>query len=422
MIIFKALPINSTLSKLWSFNYKKYSIHANSIKILKIKRSNMKNYIKSNSRIFKIFAIIILCTLTFKNHAFSQGAASVEVDAVILEPLNQSIPVIGRIVSLKEAKVPAAVIGKVQKVLVEVGDKVKKGQVLALIDIERYKWLAEIASAKVSAANAELKSAKAETNINLLELNRMENLKKSSAFNVAKFEKLQSLHISLLAKEEITEAQLKSMIQEEKLAGLNLKRATVKAPFDGIIEYKKIELGEGVGLGFTLFNLISEILLEVRADVPSERARILEQGNSIKITTTDNIAFSSKIRAIGVRENSNSRTIPVHLKFDVSALPRKLFVGENVNISIPIGPGAKAPTVHKDAILKREGMSLVYIVKEEKAQIKPVKLGDGVGNRFIVLSGIEVGDIAVVKGNERLRPGQKVAPIQKSNTTKNEEE
>jgi len=379
----------------------------------------MKNYIKNH---YKIFAVIILCTLTFKNHAFSQGAASVEVDVVILESLNQSIPIIGQIISLKEAKVPAAVMGKIQKVLVEVGDKVKKGQVLALIDIERYQWLAEIASARVSAANAELKSAKAETNINLLDLNRMENLKKSSAFNVAKYEKLQSLHISLLAKEEITEAQLKSMIQEEKLAGLNLKRATVKAPFDGIIEYKMIELGEGVGLGVTLFNLVSETLLEVRADVPSKRARILEQGNSIEITTTDNVTFSSKIRAIGVRENSSSRTIPVHLKFDSNPISRKLFVGENVNISIPIGPGAQAPTVHKDAILKREGMSLVYIVKEEKAQIKPVKLGDGVGNRFIVLGGIEVGDITVVKGNERLRPGQKVAPIKEKNINKSEEE
>jgi len=379
----------------------------------------MKNYIKNH---YKIFAVIILCTLTFKNHAFSQGAASVEVDVVILESLNQSIPIIGQIISLKEAKVPAAVMGKIQKVLVEVGDKVKKGQVLALIDIERYQWLAEIASARVSAANAELKSAKAETNINLLDLNRMENLKKSSAFNVAKYEKLQSLHISLLAKEEITEAQLKSMIQEEKLAGLNLKRATVKAPFDGIIEYKMIELGEGVGLGVTLFNLVSETLLEVRADVPSKRARILEQGNSIEITTTDNVTFSSRIRAIGVRENSSSRTIPVHLKFDSNPISRKLFVGENVNISIPIGPGAQAPTVHKDAILKREGMSLVYIVKEEKAQIKPVKLGDGVGNRFIVLGGIEVGDITVVKGNERLRPGQKVAPIEKKNVNKSEEE
>ena len=379
----------------------------------------MKNSIKTH---YKIFALIVLCTLTFKNHAFSQGAASVEVDAVILESLNQSIPIIGRVVSLKESKIPAAVIGKVQKVLVEVGDKVKKGQVLALIDIERYQWLSEIASAKVSAANAELKSAKAETNINLLDLNRMESLKKSSSFNVANYEKLQSLQISLLAKEEITEAQLQSMIQEEKLADLNLRRATVEAPFDGIIEHKRVEIGEGVGLGVTLFNLVSETLIEVRADVPSKRARILKRDNSIKITTTDNITFSSKIRAIGVRENSSSRTIPVHLKFDSNPISRKLCVGENVNISIPIGPGVQAPTVHKDAILKREGMSLVYIVKEEKAQIKPVKLGDGVGNRFIVLGGIEVGDITVVKGNERLRPGQKVAPIKEKNINKSEEE
>ena len=77
----------------------------------------------------------------------------------------------------------------------------------------------------------------------------------------------------------------------------------------------------------------------------------------------------------------------------------------------PIGPGLKAPTVHKDAILKREGMSLVYIVEEEKAIIKPLKLGDGVGNRFIVLGGIQEGDTVVIKGNERLRPGQKVKPI-----------
>ena len=65
-------------------------------------------------------------------------------------------------------------------------------------------------------------------------------------------------------------------------------------------------------------------------------------------------------------------------------------------------------------------MSLVYIVKEEKAQIKPVKSGDGVGNRFIVLGGIEVGDITVVKGNERLRPGQSVKPIPTKNSDEGE--
>ena len=367
-----------------------------------------------------ILLILFSLLFTINNKAFSQGAASVEVDKVILETLNQTIPIIGRIISLKEANVPAAVIGKIENVSVEVGDKVKKGQILALIDIERYKWLAEIASANVNATKAEIKSAKAETNINLIELNRMENLKESSAFNVAKYERLQSLHTSLIAKEEIVEAKLKSILQEEKLAKLNLKRATVKAPFDGVIELKMIELGEAVGLGFTLFKLVSDSLLEIEANVPSNRARILKINNNIKVSTTDKISFNSSLRALGVRENSNSRTIPVHLQFNNSDISRNLFVGENVNIFIPIGPGRKAPTIHKDAILKREGMSLVYVVEEEKAVIKPLKLGDGVGNRFIVLGGVEEGDTVVIKGNERLRPGQNVKPIPAKNLEEGE--
>ena len=360
----------------------------------------------------KIYLCFLCIFLYFTNNpAFTQGAASVEVDPVVLQTLNQSVPVIGRVVSLKEAKVPAAVMGRVEKVLVEEGDQVKKGQILASIDTERYKWLANIASANVNAAKAELKSAQAETKINLVELERMNSLKNSSAFNASKYDKLQNQNTALLAKEEIVEAKLNSAIQEENIAKQNLSRATVKAPFNGIIELKMVELGEAVGLGFPMFQLISDTSVEIQADVPSNRARILKENNEIQISTTDNIKFISKVRALGVRENSNTRTIKIHLSYENSETNRKLFVGENVNISVPLGPGQEALTVHKDAILKREGMSLVYVVKEDSAQIKPVKLGDGVGERFIVLSGIEAGDLVVTKGNERLRPGQKVNPI-----------
>ena len=369
----------------------------------------MENFKTSLNKIYLCFLCIFLYFTN--NPAFTQGAASVEVDPVVLQTLNQSVPVIGRVVSLKEAKVPAAVMGRVEKVLVEEGDQVKKGQILASIDTERYKWLANIASANVNAAKAELKSAQAETKINLVELERMNSLKNSSAFNASKYDKLQNQNTALLAKEEIVEAKLNSAIQEENIAKQNLSRATVAAPFNGIIELKMVELGEAVGLGFPMFQLISDTSVEIQADVPSNRARILKENNEIQISTTDNIKFISKVRALGVRENSNTRTIKIHLSYENSETNRKLFVGENVNISVPLGPGQEALTVHKDAILKREGMSLVYVVKEDSAQIKPVKLGDGVGERFIVLSGIEAGDLVVTKGNERLRPGQKVNPI-----------
>ena len=52
---------------------------------------------------------------------------------------------------------------------------------------------------------------------------------------------------------------------------------------------------------------------------------------------------------------------------------------------------------------------IAYIVKEKKVEIRPLKLGEAVGNRFIVLNGVKENDLAVIKGNERLRPGQSVS-------------
>ena len=84
-------------------------------------------------------------------------------------------------------------------------------------------------------------------------------------------------------------------------------------------------------------------------------------------------------------------------------------VPESVNLSIPIAKGKNLLTIHKDAILKREGMSLAYIVKKDIVEIRPLKLGEAVGNRFVVVKGVKAMDQVVIKGNERLRPGQKVS-------------
>ena len=176
----------------------------------------------------------------------------------MLQPLNQSVPVIGRLISLREAKVPAAVQGKIDKIFVEVGDKVKKKQVLAIIDLNLYKWLAEKASAGVEAAKAKLKNSQALTNLNKLELRRLEklkdlpsfeveaaqasldnakaitklnglelkrleNLKSSPAFNVSRFEDLKSKMIALKANEALAKANLNIALQNEKLANHKAK-------------------------------------------------------------------------------------------------------------------------------------------------------------------------------------------------------
>ena len=440
----------------------------------------------------KIIIFLFFFLLLFSNKSYSQSSTPVETDYVVSQPLNQSVPILGRLISLREAKVPAAVQGKIDQIFAEVGDKVKKKQVLAVIDLDLYKWLAKKTSAGVEAARAKLNNVRAVTNLNKLELsrleelkdspsfeveaakaaldnaqaitnsnrlelNRLESLKSSPAFNAAKFEDLQSKMVALkaneamakanlnialqneklashkakyedlqnkisalLANEEIARANLNSALQDEKVSMQNLDRAEVKASFDGIIESREIELGEAVGLGFTLFTLVSDTMFEIEVDVPANRTRALKPNDKLMAKTSDNIKFPAIIRSIGVKEHSSTRTLQVRLSFEANSINRFVNIGESITVSIPIGPGVVAVTVHKDAILKREGLSLVYILKDGVAQIKPVELGDGIDDRFVVKQGLAEGDEVVIKGNERLRPGQKISSLNNKDDESNE--
>jgi multidrug efflux pump subunit AcrA (membrane-fusion protein) len=85
-----------------------------------------------------------------------------------------------------------------------------------------------------------------------------------------------------------------------------------------------------------------------------------------------------------------------------------------VTLRIPIGPARQVLSVHKDAIIKRQGQDIVFVVAGEGVESRPVQLGVAVGGRFEVLSGLSQGDRVVVRGNERLRPGAKVRVVGES--------
>lgn len=359
----------------------------------------------------KYFIIYILVGFFYNNLILAQQPALVEVDLIKVEQLNQTIPVIGSLRSKKITNVMAAVPGKIDEVLVEEGDFVKKGQLLANIDSNNYKYMLKIAVSNENKANSNYEIAKVETLNNKLDLDRMTALKNSSSFNKAKFDNLNNLNLILISKEKVALSEVKVNSQLKNIANLNLKKSQVSALYDGIIEEKLIEVGEFVSTGSNMFQLISNTSLEVIAEVPSFRTFNLSKGDQVDFSTTDGLKLSGSIRAIGKRENLKTRTVKLFLDFEnsVKKLGRNLVIDENVNIQIPISQNKSSLTIHKDAILKREGLSLAYIVKDEIVEIRPLKLGEAVGNRFIVYSGVSEKEYAVIKGNERLRPGQNVS-------------
>jgi hypothetical protein len=95
------------------------------------------------------------------------------------------------------------------------------------------------------------------------------------------------------------------------------------------------------------------------------------------------------------------------LGFDGTTKP--LAAGQSVTILAPMGGPREALSVSKDALVQQAGGWIVFVAEDGKAAPRPVTVGAAIGGRFEIEGGLSAGDLVVVRGNERLRPGQ---PIQ----------
>jgi len=335
-------------------------------------------------------------------------ATPVGVDEVRREPLSQTVPVIGRLVARQAGVVAARARGPVAEIRIDVGDKVDKGAIIAVLVADRLHWERQLRAAQVAEAEAALTTAKTETALKTQELKRMEGLRKSSAFTQARYDDaLQEVAKarSAAAEVEASRAQARANL---KLAEIDLRYAKIRAPFPGVVSMRHTEVGSYLNVGDPVITLIDDQRLEIEADVPAERISGLEAGAVVSFRIDGSSLLRATVRAVIPEENPMTRTRAVRFTPNFGGRRAKLATNQSVTLHLPVGTARTVMTVHKDAILNRADKTVVFVVAGEKAQMRPVRLGDAVGGRFEVLSGLDSGDLVVVRGNERLRPGQKI--------------
>lgn len=341
--------------------------------------------------------------------AQAQKAAPVGVDKVIREPLAQTVPVIGRFVARQAGAVASRVTGVVTEMRVQIGDRVQRGDVLAVIDRERLSWQRDLVKARVAETEARVAAAQARLAKRRNELGRLDRIRQSAAFSPARYDDVAQDVAEGVADLAAAAAEQARAQTELKLADDDLRHARVRAPYGGVVSLRQTEVGAWVGLGQPVVSLINDLDLEVEVDAPYNRVAGLAPGTVVTIVLGDASAHNAIVRAIGAEENPMTRTRMVRLTPAIDGEPAPRPAGEAVDVLLPLGAAREVVTVHKDAILKRQGLSLVYVVDaDSKAQARPVELGEAVGPRFVVLDGLKPGETVVVRGNERLRPGQTV--------------
>jgi RND family efflux transporter MFP subunit len=330
---------------------------------------------------------------------------------VVSKLSSETYQIVGRVVALQSGVLSARISGTINLVSVAVGERVKKGSMVAKLAAGRLITERKRAVALLNRQNAVLRVQKTALKNAKREFSRMKSLLKSAAFSRARFEDLEGLVSEKTAQVLEKNAQVAEALASLERIDIDIRDATIRAPFEGIIIQKHVEVGTYVSTGAPIVTLINDRLLEIEIDVPSARINTLKTNTLASVILDDGDRVSAVVRAIIPREDLRTRTRPVRLRPEVNPTTKRLADNQAVLVELPLTSDRPVLTVSKDAVIRRANGNVVYVVKGATASMRSVRVGRGIGDHFQILSGLKAGEKVVVRGNERLGGGGKVRVV-----------
>lgn len=342
--------------------------------------------------------------------------AGVTTDFVSTREVAETVSVFGQIVAGRQSDVAVRVMGVAELAPLRAGDAVKKGEVLFQIDTERLQIDLEQAEAELVIAEAGVAAAQARADRLEKTLERTRSLVSNATVSQAQLDDRAGEYAEALGNLQQAQARITAAKAGLSAAQYNLDNAVVRAPFDGTILEITAEVGEFVAAGASVARILDNGAMEVEANVPSRYIDALQTDQTVTGRTDTGGDMRLQLRAILPTEFSTTRTRPVRFTF-ADAAPA-VAVGQSVSLDVPISAPSDVIVVSKDAVVQGAGGWQVFVNENGKAAVRPVEIGRAIGDAFEVLSGLEPGDEVVVRGNERLRPGQDIAPTPQSTGAK----
>lgn len=341
--------------------------------------------------------------------AAQRGPVRVAVDEVVEVEVAETQPLIARLVAVNEGVVATRIPGIVGSVAVEVGDRVAEADPLMQLDTELLSIELQGAEAMLLQAEAGLNAAKAGLELAEQAYARIRELRNSAAFSQGRFEDLASEVAR--ARAELARAEGAVAVGRSGVRGAEyrLRNATVRAPFAGVVVARAANPGAYVAVGAPVATLIDDRALEIEADVPTEIVAALDPGEAVATVLDDGTPARATVRAAVPTENPSTRTRPVRFTLAAEGSAKPLAVGQTVTVMAPVGVPRAVLSVAKDALVQQDGGWIVYAVEDGTAVPRPVELGAAVAGRYEVDGDLAPGALVIVRGNERLRPGQAVS-------------
>lgn len=282
-----------------------------------------------------------------------------------------------------EADVIAKVAGEVREILVEEGDEVRKGDVLARLDGDRLRL-------EVMQSEANLRKLQRDYDRNV-------DLKERGLISAGDFEKIKYEKDALEA--------------TYNLARLEYSYTNIRAPIDGVISERYVKIGNTLEVNQPTFHVSSLEPLISYLHVPEREYRRIEERQVavIRVDALQGIEFQGIVARVSPVIDADSGTFKIAV--EVSDDSRRLKPGMFGRINIVYDMHARALQIPRSAIIDEAGETSVFVVEDAKAVRRPISTGYSNNGRIEVVDGLTGSERIVVVGQAGLKDGSKVSII-----------
>ncbi len=345
--------------------------------------------------------------------------------------MERSIPVTGTLAAQDQSTLSAKVPGRLQRLAVDLGDRVREGDLLAQIEPRDYELRVQQAGAALAQARVALglplegeddrialdqvssvKQAQAVLDEATKNRDRIENLSQVGIASQAELDTVRAAYTVALARHatalEEARTRLAALAQrraEYEIARKQLADAAVRAPFDGAVQARPANLGEYVAAGTPIVTLVKSNPLRLRLAVPERDSMRVQQGQAVELRVEgDAEVYPGRITRLSPALTEQDRMLLVEA--DVPN-PGSLRPGLFASARIIVNEREEVPTVPTNAIVTFAGLEKVVVVQDGQALEKDISTGRRREDRVEVVSGL-VRDESVVLDPAGLRTGQRV--------------
>jgi len=339
-------------------------------------------------------------------------AVQVQTGVAAMGRISESITLTGSLRAKESVDVSPRVAGRLTQLLVDTGQVVAKGALLATIEDDEIRQQIERSNATLAVVDAQITQREAELANARIELDRRIQLVEAGVLSRNELDTLEMRHTVARSQLELARAQRRQSEAEQRELSIRLGQTRIASPISGIISRRLVATGALVTSANPIVTVVSVNPMIVDAQASERDIARVRRGLTVNVTIDSLPGETFTGRIMRISPTLDPQTRNGMLEIEIANLGGALKGEMFARINLDLGTSHESILIPRDALVYRGDQPGAYTIEEEKAKYLPLQTGLTQGDKVEVLDGLVAGDLVITRGSNMLKEGDAVRVLE----------